>query len=86
MDLPENVQGFFLLNAANVTEENEKLARTTEGKLTYSYMKETMIRIFGDPGAVGDEIKVPNIKEKVFYVGYRRGSSRRGGRGRGNRY
>ena len=26
------------------------------------------------------------MKEKVFYAGYRRGSTRRGGHGRGNRY
>ena len=85
MDLPEGVQAFFLLNAANMTEENEKLARTTAGKLTYSNMKETIMRIFGDPGAVGDEVKAPAIKEEVFYAGYRRGSNRRSGRGRGSR-
>ena len=85
MDLPEGVQAFFLLHAANMTEENEKLARTTAGKLSYSNMKETIMRIFGDPGAVGDEVKAPAIKEEVLYAGYQRGSSRRGGRGRGNR-
>ena len=42
MDLPEGVQAFFLLNAANMTEENEKLAGTTAGKLTYSDTKETI--------------------------------------------
>ena len=31
MDLPEGVQAFLLLNDANMTEENEKLARTTAG-------------------------------------------------------
>ena len=85
MDLPEGVQAFFLLYAANMTEQNEKMARTTAGKLTYSDMKETIMRIFGDPGAVGDEVKAPAIKEEVLYAGYRRGSSKRGGRGRGNR-
>ena len=85
MDLPEGVQAFFLLNAANMTEENEKLARTTAGKLIYSYMKETIMRIFGDPDAVEDEVKAPANKE-VLYAGYRRESSRRGGRGRDNHY
>ena len=42
------------------------------------------MRIFGDPDAVGDEVKTPAIKEEVLHAGYRRGSSRRGGRGRGN--
>ena len=86
MDLTEGVQAFFSLNAANMTEENEKLARTTAGKLTYSDMKETMMRIFGDPGAVGDEVKAPATKQEVLYADYRKGSSRRGGRGRGNCY
>ena len=86
MDLLEDVQAFFSLNAANMTEENEKLARTTAGKLTYSNMKETIMRIFGDPGAVGDEVKAPAIKEEVLYTGYRRGSSRRGGPRRPNCY
>ena len=49
-------------------------------------MKETIMRIFEDPGAVGDEVKAPAIKEEVFYVGYRRGSNGRGGHGRGNCY
>ena len=66
MDLPKGVQAFFLLN---MTEENEKLAKTTEGKLTYSNMKETIMRIFEDPGAVGDEVKAPAIKEEVLYAG-----------------
>ena len=70
MNLPEGVQVFFLLNAANMTKENEKLARTTAGKLTYSNMKETIMRIFGDCGAVGDEVKAPAIKEEVVYAGY----------------
>ena len=42
------------------------------------------MRIFGYPGVVGDEVKAPAIKEEVLYAGYQRGSSRRGGRGRGN--
>ena len=70
MDLPEGVQAFFLLHAANMTEDNEKLARTTAGKLTYSNMKETIMRIFSDPGAVVDEVKTPAIKEEVLYAGY----------------
>ena len=70
MDLPEGVQTFFSLNAANMTKENEKLARITAGKLTYSNMKETIMRIFGDPGAAGDEVKAQAIKEEALYAGY----------------
>ena len=86
MAFPEGEQAFFLLNAANMTEENEKLCRSTAGKLTYSNKKETIMRIFGDPGAVGDEVKAPAIKEDIRHAGYRRGSHRRGGHGKGNRY
>jgi len=35
MILPEEVKAYFLLNAANMSEDNEKLAMTTRGKLTY---------------------------------------------------
>ena len=82
MDLPEGVQAFFLLNAANVAEDNEKLARTTVGELCYVNMKQTLMRIFGDPIAMGEDTKVPAIKEEVFYSRYQRGRFR--GRGRYN--
>ena len=41
------------------------------------------MRISGDPGAVGDEIKVPPINEEAFHADYRRESSKRGSRARG---
>lgn len=97
--LPEGVQAFFLLNAANVSEENERLARATCGTLTYANMKACIKKIFGDPAACGNDGSAPAIKsEPVFSVdhehayqasGYNRnwrGSGRgsgRGGRGYG---
>ena len=39
MKLPEPVRAYFLLNAVNMSEDNEKLARTTCGDLTYDNMK-----------------------------------------------
>ena len=49
MDLPQVVQAYFLLSAANMSEENEKLARTTCTMLDYTHMKQTLMKIFGDP-------------------------------------
>ena len=86
IDIPEGVKAFFLLNAANMTEENEKLARTTAGKLTYSNMKETIMRILEIMVQLEMKVRHQLLKEEVLYAGYQRGSSRRGSRGRGNRY
>ena len=92
MELPEGVRAFFLLKAANMTEDSEKLARAT-AKLEYNDMKDKVMKIFGDPGMREDSGGVPVVKEEVMYgYGYRsgdRGSTRgnfRGGyRGRGYR-
>ena len=84
MTLPEGVQAFFLLKAANLTVESEKLARAT-AKLEYKDMREKLSRIFGDPGVLEEKGAVPEIKDEVFYTGgydkrkFSRGSSR--GRG-----
>ena len=51
MKLPEEVNAFFLLNAANVSEETEKLAQATVGDLIYDNMKTKIQNIFGDPNA-----------------------------------
>ena len=45
MELPQGVQAFFLLKAANLTVESEKLARAT-AKLDYKDMREKLSRIF----------------------------------------
>ena len=46
MKLPDGVLAFFLLNAANVSEENENLVRATYKKLTYTVMKTTIFENF----------------------------------------
>ena len=48
MTLPEGVKAFFLLKAANVSEEHERLARATCTQLKYENMKQNIIKIFGD--------------------------------------
>ena len=62
MKLRDGVLAFFLLSAANVSEGNEKLARATSKKLTYTDMKITILKIFGDP-ASEDETGAPAIKQ-----------------------
>ena len=48
MVLPEGFQAFFLLNAANLSEDHQKLARATCAALTYKEMKSNILNIFGD--------------------------------------
>lgn len=69
--LPKGVQAFFVLNAANVSEENEKLARTTCSSLTYATMKDTLKKVFSDISST--ECKtIPAIKEEVETVNFNR--------------
>ena len=71
LTLPDGVQCFFFLIAANISEENERLARVTCANLTYEDMKETLFKIFNDPGG-GQTTKDDNIpaikQEPVFKV------------------
>ena len=92
--IPEGVQAFFVLTAANISEENEKLARASCGLMTYPNMKECIQKIFGDPSGDGTG-STPSVKsEPVFHsdhyedVNYTSGfrgwrGQRRGGRGHG---
>ena len=79
MELPEGVQAFFLLKAANMTEDSERLARAT-ANLDYKDMKDKVMKIFGDPGLKGDTGGVPIVKEEVLYGHGYRGSSNSGSR------
>ena len=87
MKLPEGVQSFFLLNAANISEDNEKLARV--GEITYENIKAKRQKIFGDPAASEGSGGAPAVKsEPVFETKhedvYESTSSR--GRGRGGKH
>ena len=85
VELPEGVQAFFLLTAANISEEYEKLARATCKEMSYKEMKATILKIFADPAAGNShDESVPSIKcEPVFKVSHR-GGYRGGYRGRGS--
>ena len=79
MELPDGVQAFFLLKSANISQESEKLARTT-AKLEYTDMREKLMRIFGDPGVLSESGAVPEVKQEALYGSY---TSRGRGRFRG---
>ena len=65
-ELPEGVQAFFLLKAANLTLESEKLVRAT-AKLEFRDMREKIMKVFGDPGVLNESDMVPNVKEEALY-------------------
>ena len=69
MKLPEGVKAYFLLNAANMSAEYDKFARTTVKELNYAEMKDKVMKIFGDPLMTDDKGGVPQIKSEsdVFY-------------------
>ena len=87
LELPTGVQAFFLLQAANLSSELEKLARAT-AKLEYADMKVKLQNIFGD--SIKDSSSAVPIKEEAAYYthnkfrGRGRGQSR-GGSTRGRR-
>ena len=62
MKLPEGVKAYFLLNAANMSPEYDKLARTTVKELNYAEMKDKVMKIFGDPLMTDDNGGVPQVK------------------------
>ena len=86
-ELPTELQAFFLLKAANMTPDSEKLARAT-AKLEYKDMRDKIMKIFGDPGVLDADDMVPQVKEEVNYGhGFdnrHRGRGPARGTGRGN--
>ena len=66
MVLPEGVKAYYLLAAANISVEDEKLARATVGELTYENMQARILNIYSGPTVLQD-IEVPPVKEEVFY-------------------
>ena len=78
MVLPQGVQAFFLLKAANMTSESEKLARAV-AKLEYNDMREKLMKIFGDPGVLSNTDEVPEVKDVLYGESYDRNRWGRGG-------
>ena len=69
MNLPEPVRAYFLLAAANLTDDNEKLARTTCNEMNYKSMHTQLKKIFGDVTSSEKDAQAPAIKEEVMYTG-----------------
>ena len=82
MELPEGVQSCFLLKAANMSSESEKLARAV-AKLEYADMRDKIQKIFGDPGVLGEKDEVPTVKEVFYGDGFERGRPKYRGSNRG---
>ena len=66
LDLPTVVQAFFLLQAANLSPDLEKLARAT-AKLEFKDMKDKLQKVFGDSCGKDDEV-VPVKQEDCLYT------------------
>ena len=66
MSLPDAIKAFFLLNAANLAEETEQLARATS-ELTYRSMLTQIKKICGSSYSGKEDEKAPPIKDEVFY-------------------
>ena len=80
MQLPTGVKAYFLLQAANLTIDNERLARTT-AKLDYDDMKNQIQKVFGESVGNGDE----TLPIKTEECNYTRGRFTRGRGGRRTR-
>jgi len=92
MKLPEGIRAFFVLNACNLKDEMEKLARATVSELTYEAMIHQIKKICGTSVAnndTEDESEAPPLKEDLLFGSYDRrrnhGYGYRGRRGRGGR-
>ena len=71
MKLPSGVKAYFLLQAANLTTENERLARTT-AKLEFDDMKVQLQKVFGEAQGNGKDAAVPIKTEEVFAASRKR--------------
>ena len=83
MVLPEAVQAYFLLTAANMSEDNEKLACTTCGELNYKNMKMTIMKIFGELNTAEDASQGGSlpVKEECMYGNARKNFDRKYNKG-----
>ena len=82
MKLPEGVKAFFSSKAANVSEENEKLATATIGDLNYSNTKEKSQNILSNPVVGEGAASAPVVKSQPLFQTYSpRGSWHSHGRG-----
>ena len=79
MELPDGAKAYFLLQAANLNEENERLARVS-ANMNYNHMKDTLHKVFGN-GQTAEGETLPVKTEEVNFTrknfsgrGYNHGS------------
>ena len=65
MELPGGAKAYFLLQAANMSEENERLTRVS-AKMEYDSMKETIQKVFGNNNSEG--MTLPVKMEEVNFT------------------
>ena len=83
MTLPEPVRAYMLLDALNIPEENEKLARATLDEVKYDNMKAKILRIFGDNSDTSE--RAPDVKIEPVDVYYTKSGNVYNNRGKGQR-
>ena len=65
MELPSGAQAYFMLQAANLPTDLEKLARAT-AKLEYDDMKDKLQKVFGDSDQTEGGETIPTKEESCF--------------------
>ena len=88
LQLPEGIKAFFVLNAANLSDDMEKLARATASQLTYTCMKDQIKKICGTSvsNQQDEAASAPLIKDEVLFGYGNKGRGSRGSnRGRGGK-
>ena len=70
MALPDGVKALFLLNASNLPDAEEKLARATTTELTYANMKEQIKKICGTKGGEQSTHPVKEDANSRYRKGY----------------
>ena len=86
MELGDGVLAYFLLVAANLSTEHERLVRAT-AKLTFEDVKEKLQKVFGEFGDKEGEMNtgmLPVKEECLYSRGFQRGGRRGGFSQRGN--
>ena len=78
LDLPTGVQAFFLLQAANLSSDLEKLVRAT-ARLEYLDMKDKLQKVFGD--SFKDSADVVPVKQEEAYYTFQKDKFNNAGRG-----
>ena len=81
LDFDDGILAFFLLMAANLTEDHERLVRAT-ATLTFQDMKDKLQKVFGEFDMKDGQMQESKmaVKEECFFA---RGYNQQRGRGRG---